>query len=117
MNKDLDSVRLTELSIEVLSPLEILNKSKTMSLLVTPNTRESRSVSQRADRIFPVPVSCVCQPLEHIASRESYDRWVELEQSFGKIDTETILSALEGRWEQADQVEVKIPSGSALDQH
>ena len=103
-----------------------------MSLLVTPDTLETRPVLQRAKSVFPVPRGAESSPLKHVATREAdkglrqlsahssckFNRVeayrVQLFQCLSNVDTQTVLAALVGRREQTDEVEVKGAIGCAL---
>ena len=106
--------KLTEFSIEVLGPLKVLHQAQAMSLLVAPDTRVTRAIPKGTERVLPVPVRAVVVALEHIPAREADDREAGFVQSFREIDSETILTALVGRWEEADEVEIEVAIRGAL---
>ena len=77
---------LTEFSVEVLSPLEVLDQSQSVRLLIVPHAWESWAVSKGTNGVFPVPVGLVVVTLEHVTAREADHRWSKFQQSFSKIN-------------------------------
>lgn len=64
-------MRLTDFEVHVLSPLKVLQDSKTVCLLVVPDTFETRTVAKRSEGILPVPPGLVGVALEHVTTREA----------------------------------------------
>jgi len=64
-------MRLTNLQVHVFGPFEIFHDTKTVSLLVAPDTLKARAIFQRAKRVLPVPVRIESETLEHVSAREA----------------------------------------------
>jgi hypothetical protein len=62
---------LTDFESHVLGPLEVLHKSKTVGLLVTPDALETLPVTEGAKSVLPVPLSTESKTLEHVTTGES----------------------------------------------
>lgn len=107
-------VPLTEICLKVFDPFKVLKQTKTIRLLVAPDTREAGSLTKRANGVLPVPASTVSVALQHIAAWEADHGETGFVKSVGEVDTQTIWSILEGWREQTDQIEVKISVPGAL---
>jgi hypothetical protein len=62
---------LTDLQVHVFRPLEIFHEPETVSLLVAPDTLETRSVPEGAKGILPVPLIAESKTLKHVTTGES----------------------------------------------
>lgn len=100
---------LTNLQVHVLSPLEVLHDTQPVRLLIIPHALEPRPLLQRPQRILPVPVRIVGQPLEHVPTGEPQKRRVHIRQCLREVHPQSILPVLVRRREQADEVEVQVP--------
>ncbi|KAI6772959.1 hypothetical protein HG530_003917 [Fusarium avenaceum] len=107
-------IKLTNLEVHILSPLEILHNSKAVGLLVAPDALKARTVSQRTKSILPVPPSLVGVTLEHVTTWEAQQARVHALESLGKVNSKTVLASLVGGREQADEVEVKSSISALL---
>jgi hypothetical protein len=62
---------LTNFQIHIFRPLEVLYESKTVGLLVAPDTLETGPVPKRTESILPVPLLAESKTLEHVTTGES----------------------------------------------
>lgn len=62
---------LTNLKPHILRPLKVFHKTKTVGLLVSPDTLETRAVFERSKSVLPVPLSTESKTLEHVTTREA----------------------------------------------
>jgi len=62
---------LTNFQTHVLRPLKVLHQTKTVGLLVTPDTLEAWPVAEGSESVLPVPLSTESKTLKHVTTGEA----------------------------------------------
>ena len=69
---------LTRLHAEIVTPLHVLNQTKSKGFLVLPGGGTTRAVLERSDRLVPLPTTLDGVTFKVVASRETEESLCEL---------------------------------------
>lgn len=100
------------LHAHVLTPLQELEISETIGVVVRPVRRSAGTVDQRADVLLPLPPGIDAESLEVVASGEPQEFGLESSKVLGQVLTQAIGSVLVCGREQRNQIEEERVSGN-----